>query len=246
MDQQSAEDNAKSDVVIEDRPKIVDKQPKLSNFTIKTDQRMKNELDLLVGEFFYACNIPFSVAEHPAFKCLLETLRPGYKGPNRKNLGGDILNVIYEKCLTKNKKFLDGKSATLVQDGWSSNHNDPVIASCISVEGNIVYMSSVYTGDNKKTSDYCKQLAEDSILQAENDFNCQIKSFVSDNENKMKKARNDLQIAHADDNFISYGCAAHYLNLAGQDITSKAGVNSIIKQVVEVQKYFRNHHKPGL
>lgn len=148
--------------------------------------------------------------------------------------------------MKKTKKFLDGKSATLVQDGWSTNSNDPVIGSCISAEVNIFYLSSVYTGDNTKSADYCRKLAEDAILETKRDFNCEIKSFVSDNENKMRKARNDLQESHAEENFISYSCASHYLNLAGQDITSKAGVNTIIKQVVEVQKYFRNHHKPGL
>jgi hypothetical protein len=41
-------------------------------------------------------------------------------------------------------------------------------------------------------------------------------------------------------NLITYGCSAHYLNLVEKEVTPKA----ILKQVVEVQKYFRNHHQP--
>ena len=40
-------------------------------------------------------------------------------------------------------------------------------------------------------------------------------------------------------NLIVYGCAAHYLNLVGNDVSAKL----ISKQIVEVQWYFRNHHQ---
>ena len=39
---------------------------------------------------------------------------------------------------------------------------------------------------------------------------------------------------------ISYGCSAHYINLVAHQITP----NSILKHVVTVQKFFRNHHQP--
>lgn len=161
-------------------------------------------------------------------------------------MGGKILDEVYDSCMKKTASFMDGKQATLVQDGWSSNSNDPVIANCISAEGNIFYISSKYTGDNTKTAEYCQQLAEECIIETKTKFNCKIKSFVSDNENKMKKMRNNLEMAHSEENFVSYGCASHYLNLAGQDITSKSSVNTVLKQIVEVQKYFRNHYQPGL
>lgn len=36
----------------------------------------------------------------------------------------------------------------------------------------------------------------------------------------------------------TYGCSAHYLNLVEQAVTP----NSVIKCVVEINKFFRNHH----
>ena len=40
-------------------------------------------------------------------------------------------------------------------------------------------------------------------------------------------------------NVIFYGCAAHYLNLVENDVSPKL----ILKQIVKVQQYFRNHHQ---
>lgn len=42
--------------------------------------------------------------------------------------------------------------------------------------------------------------------------------------------------------FIAYGCAAHYLNLLGGDICKTKNISTIMREVVEVSKYFRNHH----
>ncbi|GFY47359.1 uncharacterized protein TNIN_150281 [Trichonephila inaurata madagascariensis] len=38
-----------------------------------------------------------------------------------------------------------------------------------------------------------------------------------------------------------FGCGAHWLNFLGQNLTP----SSIMKHVVDIDKYFRNHHAPG-
>ena len=38
-----------------------------------------------------------------------------------------------------------------------------------------------------------------------------------------------------------YGCSSHWLNLVGQEVTPV----QVINQIVEINKYFRNHHIPG-
>ncbi len=114
---------------------------------------------------------------------------------------------------------------TLMQDGWSNIHNCPVIVNCVST-GKKSFLSAIDTGASKKTAQYCLKLATDA-KEVENKFSCKVRSFVSDNENKMKRMREDFQNAYRDELFISYGCAAHYLNLVGQYITTK--VSSIMK-----------------
>ena len=44
-----------------------------------------------------------------------------------------------------------------------------------------------------------------------------------------------------DNSLITYGCSSHLLNLLEQDITPQ----QIINPVIDVSKYFRNHHTPG-
>lgn len=39
---------------------------------------------------------------------------------------------------------------------------------------------------------------------------------------------------------LVYGCAAHYLNLVEKEVTPR----TVLSHLVEVAKYFRNHHQP--
>jgi hypothetical protein len=54
----------------------------------------------------------------------------------------------------------------------------------------------------------------------------------------MEKMRHALHEDNSD--LIVYGCSPHLLNMLGEDLTPTA----IMKHVKEVNKFFRNHHKP--
>ncbi|XP_039313531.1 uncharacterized protein LOC120356871 isoform X1 [Solenopsis invicta] len=221
------------------------KQQKLNQFLLKTTETDKQKLDLSLASYFYSSGVPFRHSENFYFKKMISDLRPGYTPPNRKKLAGELLNKIYNKTQEDAKNHLNGKSVTLIQDGWSAIHNEPVIASCVSDGEKSFFLSSYETGSNQKTSKYCLDLAVKDIMEAENRFGCTVKSFVSDNEAKMKKMRSDLQKKlnnESDFYFIINGCAAHFLNLLCGDICKLSNVKTIIKQVVELSKYFRNNH----
>lgn len=51
--------------------------------------------------------------------------------------------------------------------------------------------------------------------------------------------RKDLEAICKDELFIQYGFAVHHLNVLGQDIMNK--VISVMKHVLEFQKYFHNN-----
>lgn len=77
----------------------------------------------------------------------------------------------------------------------------------------------------------------------------QVVAFCSDSESKMvllqKKLKERFEERKKQENgggrdLIVYGCAAHYLNLVETEVTPK----TVLKFIVEVQKYFRNHHQP--
>ena len=62
---------------------------------------------------------------------------------------------------------------------------------------------------------------------------------VTDNENKLVSMKQNL--VETDPELTVYGCSAYWLNLLGQDVTP----SQMIRQVIEVNKNFRNHHVPG-
>ena len=65
---------------------IVSSQPHMDNHIVKTSTNYKNTINLEVAKLFYACNIPFNVAEHSQFKKVMNMLRNGYQPPSRKKL----------------------------------------------------------------------------------------------------------------------------------------------------------------
>ena len=73
----------------------------------------------------------------------------------------------------------------------------------------------------------------------EEKYSCTVRSIVTDNEKKMEKMKRTLQ--QDDDRLIVYGCSSHWPNLLGQELAHSL----VIKHVVEVNKYFRNHHQPS-
>ncbi|GBL79180.1 hypothetical protein AVEN_92419-1 [Araneus ventricosus] len=80
---------------------------------------------------------------------------------------------------------------------------------------------------------------EKSIKLTEEKYKAKVVSVVADNENKMDKLHQLLIKERS--GLIVYGYTAHWLNLLAQDTSPAA----IIKHVVEMQKYFKNHHQPA-
>ena len=145
------------------RPKIC--QTQMSSFSIETDTATSNQLDLQIARFFYACNMPFNVAEHKEFKAMISLLRPGYSSPKRKDLSGRLLDCVHDHIHEHIVRELHDKDVTLVQDGWSDIHNNPVIATSIHTGSKSYLLNAVDTGSNKKTASYCTNLFEKSRSQ---------------------------------------------------------------------------------
>ena len=206
---------------------------------MKTDSYPAKQLNLQIARFFYACNIPFNVAENKEFKSMIALLRPGYSPPNRKELSGRLLDTIHDQISEYILEQTRGKDVTLIQDGWSDIHNNPVIATSIHTGSKTYFLNAVDTGPNKKTASYCASLFQEAISEAETKFRCRTVGIITDNERIMEAMRNKLY--EMDNSLITYGCSSHLLNLLGQDVTPQ----KIINTVIDVSKYFRNHHTPG-
>lgn len=215
----------------------------INKFVSKTSDKDKSKIDLIVAKFFYACNISFNVVESDAFKNLIRILRKSYKLPSRKELAGSLLDSVHSEMEELVHENLKGREGTLVIDGWSNIHNEPIIASCVQFNGKSYIVDVEDTGATKKTGEFLSRKCSDIIQTVRKKYDCQIKSIVTDNAKNMEKMRRELELKYESENscLITYGCGAHWANLLGEDITP----STIIKHVVEVHKYFRNHHVPA-
>ena len=214
-------------------------QSSMNSHCLSIDQSMSDQLDEQIAKLFFACNLPFNIADDPVFEETIQMLQPGYTPPNRKDIGGYLLDKVHDKITTQVSAEMKGKDVVLIQDGWSDIHNTPVIATSLQCDGKAYFMSAIDTGTNKKTAAFCTSIAQDSMKEAADQFQCKVTGVVTDNEKKMVAMKQNL--VETDPELTVYGCSAHWLNLLGQDVTP----SQIISKVIEVNKYFRNHHVPG-
>lgn len=147
--------------------------------------------------------------------------------------------------MDKTQIELKGKTVMLMQDGWSDVHNTTIIANILSTGESSYFLLAIDSGSNVKFADYCLKVAKTAIEEAVTKFNCKVKSFVSDNEKKIVLMRKKLSELCNDEKFISYGCASHYLNLVGKEIFKMKNIRDLTINILEIQKYFRNHHRAG-
>lgn len=221
-------------------------QEKLDGYVVKTNATLKHRFDLQVARYFYATNTPFLHADHEEFKKLMSMLHPGYVPPNRLDIGGKLLDHIFNEEQNNCKEDLENKTVCLSIDGWSNIRNDPIVCSCVTTnDGKTILVDTIDTTDNHHTADYLETVANSSIQKAEQLFNCKVRSVVSDNAANMAKMRRQLQTNTGGDDgaqvklpILAYGCSAHILNLLAKDLE----IPDATVHVLKVIKYFRNNH----
>lgn len=149
--------------------------PSIDRFVQKTTAAEKDLLDLQFARTFYACNIPFNVADNDQMKKLISMLRHGsYKNPSREQLRTTLLDSVYDECKATLSSSLKGQQVTLIQDGWSNIHNQPVIGTCLHNGTKPFFIRSVDSGAEKKTAEYCANIAEQEIHHCETNFGCRV------------------------------------------------------------------------
>lgn len=212
----------------------------LDKFIIKTSASQKENLDEEVARMIFATNSPFRLVQHPQFLKMVQTLRPGYIPPSRKDIADKYLDLVYEKEYKKCADDLNNETVCLSLDGWSNIHNEPIICVTLTTStGQIYLVDTIDTSGKPHTADYLLQLVQNSIKKAEQDFGCRIGSVVTDNAANVTKMRKLLEeSSETEHTVLTYGCAAHLLNLLAHDLE----IDNVKQHVVHVVKYFRNNH----
>lgn len=210
----------------------------LSSFVIRTSKSDKEEIDKQIAKALYATNSSFTCIEQPQVKKAIALLRPGYVPPSRHDVSNRLLTEIYNEEKSTCFKSLSGSSVCLSLDGWSNVHNEPIICATVTTENGKSYLvDTIDTSGKPHTSVYLTDLAINLIKSLKTDQNCVVSSIVTDNAANMNAMRNKIQES-IKMSVITYGCAAHILNLLCKDLE----VRDIKEHVVFVVKYFRNNH----
>ncbi|KAF0288517.1 Mediator of RNA polymerase II transcription subunit 20 [Amphibalanus amphitrite] len=164
-----------------------------------------------------------------------------YDPPNRKAIAGRLLDQTYDKMKAEMREALAKTSeVTLVQDGWSDVSNSPVIAHTIHAPGGgTFFLNSKWVEDMPKTAENCALLAEEAIEEARSQYGVKVTGLVTDNAKNMQNMRRIINQRHPE--IAVWGCASHLLNLVGSAVTP----SDIMKYVVAVHKWYRNHHNAG-
>lgn len=189
-------------------------------------------------------------------------LRPGYKPPNRQQIGAVLLESIHEKEVINCAETLKDEIVCLSFDGWSNVHNAPIICACVTtLEGDVYLVDTIDTSGNSHTGDYLAKLMLNTIRKVQAKFLCVVGSVVTDgaaNMNAMKRIiidllnsskghnteklsttqENESPNSEIFENLITCYCSAHRLNLLAQDFE----IPNVSNHVVRILKYFRNNH----
>jgi uncharacterized protein YuzB (UPF0349 family) len=219
------------------------KRHRMEEFVTRTPVATKSVIDEQVARYLYATNTSFKAVEHAEFKKLVSLLRPGYEPPSRFDIAGRLLSNAHDQLQENCKEKLQGQDVSMCLDGWSNVRNEPIVCVCITTTDGTTYPTmTVNTSGMPHTAAYLKSLAKEAIVQCETQFLCKVRSFVTDNAANMAKMREELKMDDELD-IITYGCAAHLLNLLAHDVVD--GDDACKDKVLRIIKYFRNHHLPA-
>ena len=134
--------------------------------------------DRCIAEFFYASAIPFSVADtvpgglYRRMVAAIKATPAGYKPPNYKKLGNELLDKCYEGLwTTMQQRDPDGAlvskyGSTYVTDGWDSCDNLSLINSAfITNNDGGLFWRSVDTSGAVKDAEYTAMLMIEDIYK---------------------------------------------------------------------------------
>jgi len=215
------------------------KQTSLNEHFRKLNATQQERINIKLTKFICSSNVPFAVVENKYFQEFVRELRPLYQLPSAKVVSNSLLDKVFELETQTVINNVSGNKAVLIQDGWSTNQSEAVIAHAMLVNEQIEFLNAVVIEEEKKTALVCLRNLKEAMVEAEQKYKVKIVGIITDNCNTMISMRRSCINEFPD--LIAYGCNSHLLNLIGKKMTPENLKNKIVK----VQKFFRNHDLPS-
>ena len=127
---------------------------------VRTGPEKLSELSIQLCRFMVTSNSPFSLVEDPEFEKFVHLLRPGVHIPNRRSIGGPVLDALYDTELERVSHAVEGKFGTICVDGWSTVTAEPVIGISLCVGGRSYLRDTVDTTGHPHTMQYLAGVVE--------------------------------------------------------------------------------------
>ena len=102
-------------------------------------------------------------------------LRPGYHPPNRHKVSNGLLDELYDSMQSECTEQLVGKNVSMMLDGWSNIHNEPVV--CVSAttsNGDSYLTETVDTSGHAHTAEYLQEVATSAVKTTEQRYGCKV------------------------------------------------------------------------
>ena len=190
--------------------------------------QLKQRIDVCWARAHYYGNWSFRMLDCNPYALEAMTLMlPGYRPPERRRIGNELLEAEYKLAMMESSQMLEGAIyVSIVTDGWSNIRYEGM--SNIVVTTPIPFLYKVVDDSlQRKTGEYLSAAVLDAISHL---GPTKIAGVVTDNASNMKKMWQCIQLRYPQ--VVCCACAAHTLNLVFCDIFSIDAFNNQWDQVV--------------
>ncbi|EXX77471.1 hypothetical protein RirG_023440 [Rhizophagus irregularis DAOM 197198w] len=188
-----------------------------------------------------SAGFPLRWVENKEVQELFHFLNPALILPERKTLGGRILNdesKILENEMTK-KLMNDSVSVTLAFDGWTNVLNQNILGSVfITSEGKVIIWKAV---DVSSELERWKEVIEktETMFKEINKMGVNLISVVTDSASSYAAARCRLRLKYVHITFLP--CFAHQMNLfVGEIFKESEKFKQVSIKAIKIVLYFKS------
>ena len=179
--------------------------------------------------FFFACNVPFSVVDHWAFKKFVHAVNGSFykylcaKGTEGRKAVRNKLPEIYEETQRLSEEFLNENYGlrTLGIDGHKDTNKRHVTTISTSKPGASIFNRCVWVKTKGQGGDAYAEVVEEVIGDKKDEYI----AVVSDNASNMLKMQ--VVLSKIFPFLIMLGCLVHIMDLLVEDIASLTEVAAI-------------------